>query len=87
MNTAIWITNKYTNHSSVIIQQPDNDIPIQIDLFGNTIEDHLNALADLIPIYNLTTIKASKDYLIFQPMINNYLRQTYKYADIKMEEM
>ena len=64
MNSAFWMTNKFTNHSSVFISTKEGDT--KVDLCGNSIEDHIVALANVVSSYGLTTIKTDKEHLVFE---------------------
>ena len=84
--TAYWMTNKFTNHSSVLIYTKENTT--KIDLFGQTIEDHIISLANVIASYGLTTVKTDKEYLIFEALLNAILVQNYNYQNsVKLEEI
>lgn len=86
MNSAYWMTNKFTNHSSVLIHTKEN--AVRVDLFGETIEDHIMSLANVITTYGLTTIKTDKEYLVFEAPLNALLAQNYNYQNgVKLEEV
>lgn len=86
MNSAYWMTNKFTNHSSVLINTKENTA--RVDLFGETIEDHIMSLANVIASYGLTTIKTDKEYLVFEAPLNALLAQNYNYQNgVKLEEV
>ena len=87
MNSAYWITNKFTNHSSILIYTKENAVNA-IDLFGKTIEDHIMSLASVIVSYGLTTVKTDKEYLVFEAPLNALLAQNYNYQNgVKLEEI
>lgn len=86
MNSAYWMTNKFTNHSSVLIHTRENTA--RVDLFGETIEDHIMSLANVIASYGLTTVKTDKEYLVFEAPLNALLAQNYNYQNgVKLEEV
>lgn len=86
MNSAFWMTNKFTNHSSVLIGTKEGNV--KVDLFGNSIEDHILALANVVSSYGLTTIKTDKEYLVFEAPLNMVLAQNYNYQNgVKLEEV
>lgn len=86
MNSAYWMTNKFTNHSSVLIYTKENTA--KVDLFGETLEDHIISLAQVIALYGLTTIKTDKDHLAFETPLNTLLAQNYNYQNgVKLEEV
>lgn len=86
MNSAYWMTNKFTNHSSVLISTKENTA--RVDLFGETIEDHIMSLANVIASYGLTTVKTDKEYLVFEAPLNALLAQNYNYQNgVKLEEV
>lgn len=87
-SVAYWVTNTFTDHSSVIIQTPEGSK--KIDLFGKTIDDHILALANVVSSYGLVTIKTDKDHVIFNHALNSCLRQEYGYNEnemVKLEEI
>ncbi len=86
MNSAYWMTNKFTNHSSVLIYTKEN--MTRVDLFGETIEDHIMSLANVVASYGLTTVKTDKEYLVFEAPLNALLAQNYNYQNgVKLEEV
>ena len=86
MNSAYWMTNKFTNHSSVLIYTKEN--MTRVDLFGETIEDHIMSLANVVASYGLTTVKTDKEYLVFEAPLNALLTQNYNYQNgVKLEEV
>lgn len=86
MNSAYWMTNKFTNHSSVLIYTKEN--MARVDLFGETIEDHIMSLANVVASYGLTTVKTDKEYLVFEAPLNALLAQNYNYQNgVKLEEV
>ena len=86
MNSAYWMTNKFTNHSSVWIYTKEN--MARVDLFGETIEEHIMSLANVVTSYGLTTIKTDKEYLVFEAPLNALLAQNYNYQNgVKLEEV
>ena len=56
--------------------------------FGETIEDHIMSLANVIASYGLTTVKTDKEYLVFEAPLNALLAQNYNYQNgVKLEEV
>lgn len=92
MRKAIWSTNKFTNHSSIFIERDDSTDDRQsidkIDLFGNTIDQQIFSLANVVSSYGITNIKVDKDYLVFEAPLNQLLIQNYNYNEsVKLEEL
>ena len=57
-------------------------------MFGETIEDHIMSLANVIASYGLTTVKTDKEYLVFEAPLNALLAQNYNYQNgVKLEEV
>lgn len=84
---AFWITNKFTNFSSLHIMTAE-DTTIKINLFGDTIADQVLSLANVAREYGLECIKTDKEHLALEFALNAIMVDKYNYSKhIKLEEM
>lgn len=86
MILAYWMINKFTKHSSILIKTDTENI--KLDLFGDSLKEQLESLANVIVSYNLTLIKTDKGYSNFENTLNMILAKTYNYQkSVKLEEI